>query len=135
MIEELLDRVKGVAGQPADVLRMVEGYISGLSKGAAFRELSLNLEKEVAPERTVQIRAMEAKVEKLWAASGRGDMAGIARGHEALRDQLNTYLKGLEADKDGEKVSLDPMDLVQGCHGINKGDNGQGRPLHEDGSQ
>jgi hypothetical protein len=63
----------------------------------------------MALERTAQLRAMEVEVEKLQAASTRGDMAGIARGHGTLRDQLITYLKGLEADKDGERVSSDPI--------------------------
>ncbi len=62
----------------------------------------------MAPERTAQLKIMEAEVEKLQAASSKGDMAGIARRHGALRDQLNAYLKGLEADKDGERVSSDP---------------------------
>jgi hypothetical protein len=109
MIKELLDQVKGVTGQPVDVPRLVEGYISGLGKRAAFRELSLDLEKVMAPERTAQLKAMESEVEKLWVVSGRGHMVGITRGHEAPRDQLNTYLKGLEADKNREKVSLYPM--------------------------
>jgi hypothetical protein len=37
MIKELLDRVKEVAGQPADILRMIEGYISKLGKRVAFQ--------------------------------------------------------------------------------------------------
>ncbi len=46
----------------------------------------------MAPERTAQLKIMEAEVEKLRAASSKGDMAGITRGHGALRDQLNAYL-------------------------------------------
>jgi hypothetical protein len=35
-------------------------------------------------------------------------MAGIAKGHRALKDQMNTYLRGCETDKDGDMVSSDP---------------------------
>jgi hypothetical protein len=80
MIEELLDCVKEVAGQPADVLRMIEGYISGLGKRVVFRELSLDLEKEMVPERTAQLKAMEVEVEKLWVASRRGIWPASGRG-------------------------------------------------------
>jgi hypothetical protein len=62
----------------------------------------------MVPERTAQLKAMEAEVQKLRATSSKGDMAGIARGHEALRDQLNAYFKALNADEDGEIVSSDP---------------------------
>jgi hypothetical protein len=62
----------------------------------------------MAPKRAAQLKTMEAEAEKLWAASSKGDVAGIAREHGALRNQLNTYLKALEADKDGEMVSSDP---------------------------
>jgi hypothetical protein len=34
-------------------------------------------------------------------------MASIRQGYEALKDQLGMYLTGLEANKDGEKVSSD----------------------------
>ncbi len=107
MIGEILNQVK-VMNQLADVLRMIEDYLRKLGRRAALRELSLKLEKEMAPERAVQLKMMEAEVEKLWAASSKGDMAGIARECEALRNQLNAYLKALEADKDGEMVSSDP---------------------------
>ncbi len=62
----------------------------------------------MAPERRAQLKIMEAEVEKLRAASSKGDKAVIARGHGALRDQLSAYLKALEADKDGEMVSSNP---------------------------
>jgi hypothetical protein len=55
-----------------------------------------------------QLKMMETEEVKLQAASSKGDMAGIARGHGALRDQLSAYLKALEAVKDGEMVSSDP---------------------------
>ncbi len=60
------------------------------------------------PGRKVQLKMMEAEVEKLQAVSSKGDMAWIARGHRALKNQLGAYLKDLEADKDGEMVSTDP---------------------------
>jgi hypothetical protein len=34
-------------------------------------------------------------------------MAGIMQGYRALKDQLDTYLEGLEANKVGKKLSLD----------------------------
>jgi hypothetical protein len=58
--------------------------------------------------RKAQLKMMEAEVERHRAASSKGDKAGIARGHVALKNQLGTYLKDLEADKDGEMVSSDP---------------------------
>ncbi len=95
--------------QPAEVLRMVEDYLRKLGRRAALWKLSLELKKEMAPERTPQLKMMESEVEKLWAASSKGDMAGIARGHGALRDQLSAYLKALVADKDREMPrSSDP---------------------------
>jgi hypothetical protein len=105
MIREILNQVKEVINQPADVLRVVEDYLRKLGRRAALQELSLELEKKMAPERTVQLKAVEAKAEKLQAASSKGNMAGIARGHGALRDQLNTYFKALKADEEREMVS------------------------------
>ncbi len=75
MIEEILDCVEEAACQPVDVLRMIEGYISELGKRDVFRELSLDLEKEMASEGTAQLSAMEVKEEKLQAASRGGNMA------------------------------------------------------------
>jgi DNA repair ATPase RecN len=49
MIGEILNQVKEVMNQPADVLRMVEDYLRNLGRRAALRELSLELEKEMAP--------------------------------------------------------------------------------------
>jgi hypothetical protein len=82
----------------------VEGYLSELSKRAALRELSLDLEKEMDQERTAQLKVVEAEVEKLWAAFKRGDMAGLSKGYGALKGQLEMYNSELEVDKDGEKV-------------------------------
>ncbi len=65
VIEEILDRVKEVASRPADVLKMIEGYINKLGKRVALRELSLDLEKEMAPVRTAPLKALEIEVEKL----------------------------------------------------------------------
>ncbi len=108
MIGEILNQVKEVMNQPADVLRMIEDYLRKLGRRAALQELSLELKKEMVPERAVQLKTMEAEGEKLWAASSKGDMARIAIGHGALRNQLNAYLKALEANKDEEMVSSDP---------------------------
>jgi hypothetical protein len=102
MVEELLARGKESASQPADVLRMIEGHISELGKRVALQELSLVLEKEMAPERMAQLKAMEAEVEKLRTVSRGGNMAGIMQGYRALKDQLDTYLEGLEANKVGK---------------------------------
>ncbi len=63
----------------------------------------------MVPERKAQLKAMEAEVEKLRAASGIGDMAGIMRWYGALRNQLDAYLTGLETNKDGGKVFSEPM--------------------------
>jgi hypothetical protein len=38
-----------------------EGYISELGKRDVFRELSLDLEKEMASDRTAQVSAMEVE--------------------------------------------------------------------------
>ncbi len=51
--EELLARVKESSNQPADIMRMIKGYISELGKRAALRELSLDLGKEMAPGRSM----------------------------------------------------------------------------------
>jgi methionine aminopeptidase len=51
---------------------------------------------------------MEAEVDKLRVTSRKGDMTGITKGYSALKDQLDVYFKGLEADKDGDVVSSDP---------------------------
>ncbi len=48
-------------------------------------------------------------MEKLRAVSRGGNMAGITRRYKALKDQLEVYLGGLEINKDGEKVSSDPL--------------------------
>jgi hypothetical protein len=47
-------------------------------------------------------------VDKLRAALKRGDMTGIAKGYSVLRDQLDEYLKGLEAGKEGDLVTWGP---------------------------
>jgi hypothetical protein len=36
-------------------------------------------------------------------------MTGIAKGYSSLKDQLDEYLKDLEADKDGDLVTSDPL--------------------------
>jgi hypothetical protein len=78
--------------------------LCGLSKRAALGELSLDLEKEMAPGRTGQLKAMETEVEEPRVASRRGDMAGLLRGYKALKNQLNAYFT-----ENGEKVSSDPL--------------------------
>ncbi len=58
MVGEILDQAKELAGQPADVLKMVEGHLKELGKRVALRELSVELEKERAPERTAWLKVM-----------------------------------------------------------------------------
>jgi arginyl-tRNA synthetase len=92
LVEELLVRVKELASQQADILRMIESYISELGKRVTLRELSLDLEKEMATERTAQLKTMEVEVEKLWTAFRGGNMASITQGYKALKDQLDKYI-------------------------------------------
>jgi hypothetical protein len=75
MVGRILDQAKELAGQPADVLKMVDGHLKELSKRVALRELSAELEKERAPKRTARLKVMEAEVDKLWvrAQEGRHD--------------------------------------------------------------
>ncbi len=58
-------------------MRRIKDYISRLGKRAALHKLSLDLEKEMAQERMMHLKTMEAEVEKLCAAWKGGDMAGI----------------------------------------------------------
>jgi hypothetical protein len=51
---------------------------------------------------------MEVETNNLRAAQKKGDMAGIMRGCEVLRAQLNEYLKGIEADEENG-VTSDPL--------------------------
>ncbi len=44
-IGRVLYKAREPASQPADVLRMVEGYLKDLSNKVALRELSIDLEK------------------------------------------------------------------------------------------
>ncbi len=92
LVEELLVRVKELASQQADILRMIESYISELGKRVTLRELSLDLEKEMATERTAQLKTMEVEVEKLRTAFRGGNMASITQGYKALKDQLDKYI-------------------------------------------
>jgi hypothetical protein len=50
---------------------------------------------------------MEAEVGKLCEALNEGNMAGIMRGHKALKSQQDKYCGELGAAWDGEKVSSD----------------------------
>jgi hypothetical protein len=86
---------------------MVEDHIKELSKKVVLREFSANLEKERVPERTARLKVMEAEVDKLRTMLRRGDMTGIARGYRILKDQLDEYLKDLEAKKEGDLVTSD----------------------------
>jgi hypothetical protein len=52
MVGEILDQAKELVGQPADVLKMVEGHLKELGKRVALREISVEPKKERAPERT-----------------------------------------------------------------------------------
>ncbi len=56
----------------------------------------------------MHLKTMEAEVEKLCAAWKGGDMAGITHEYKALKDQLDRYLRELEANKDRERVPSDP---------------------------
>jgi hypothetical protein len=74
-----------------------------------MKELSIDLEKGREAERMAQLGAMEAEVSMLQVACKRGDMGGIIREFKTLSDQLQEYLKGIEADEDRD-VTLDPSD-------------------------
>jgi hypothetical protein len=95
-----------LACQPADILKMVEDYLKDLGNRVVLRELSTQLEKGWAAERTALLKVIEVKTNKLRAALGKGDMAGIMEGREILSAQLAEYLRGTEADE-GEGVTLD----------------------------
>jgi hypothetical protein len=102
MVGEVLNQAKELAGQPADVLKIVEGYFKKLGRRVVLRELSIELEKEMVPKRMARLKVMEAEVDKLRIAFKKGDMTGIAKGYNTSKDQLDAYLKGLEADRDGD---------------------------------
>jgi hypothetical protein len=106
-VGKILDKARELASQPADVLRMVEGYLKELNNKVMLRELSIDLEKEQAAERTTRLKVMEAEAGNLRTARRKGDMAGIMRGHGVLTAQLNEYLKNIEADEEGG-VTSDP---------------------------
>jgi hypothetical protein len=74
----------------------------------AFHELSLDLEKEAAPERLAQLMEMVTEVNRVRRALEEGNMAAIMHGHKVLKDQVEKYSGGLDAIKDRERVSLDP---------------------------
>jgi hypothetical protein len=78
-----------------------------VNMSVALRELSAELERERASERTAQLKVMEAEVDKLRAVLKRGDMTGIAKGYSILKDQLDEYIKGLKADKEGDLLISD----------------------------
>jgi hypothetical protein len=109
MAGEVLNQAKELAGQPADVQKMVEGYLNNLGRRAALQELSVKHEKEMEPERMAWLKVMETEVDKLWVVFRKVDMIGVAKGYNTLKSQLDAYLKGLEANKDGEVVTSDPM--------------------------
>jgi hypothetical protein len=108
LVERLLTLIEEQAGQSLAVMKMIEGYVSKLGKEAAPHKLSLDLEEEAAPERQAQLEEMEAEVGRLPRALEEANMDGITHGHRALRDQLDRYYRGLDAARDGEKVSSDP---------------------------
>ncbi len=113
-MSRILERAKELTCQPADILKMVEDYCKDLSNRVAMRELSVNLEKGWAAERTDQLKAMEAEMSRLQLAKTWGDMASIMRRHETLSTQLEEYLKGIEADED-KGVTSDPSGKWQGA--------------------
>jgi DNA polymerase III delta prime subunit len=104
-VVRILDQARELAGQSADVLKMVEDHFKGLSKKVVLRELSADLEKERSAERIAWLKVMEVEVDKLRTAHRKGDMAGIGRGHGVLKDQLNEYLKDVEPDEEGGVTS------------------------------
>jgi hypothetical protein len=74
--EELLAQVRESTNQPANIMRIIKDYISGLGKRAALHELSLYLEKEMAQERTMQLKTMEVKWRSLPGRDGRASLHG-----------------------------------------------------------
>jgi hypothetical protein len=56
---------------------------------------------------------MEAEVNRVRKALEEGNMAGIMHGHRVLKDQLENDSGGLDAVRDGEKVSWDPTGIWQ----------------------
>ncbi len=67
-VGSVLDKARELTSQPADVLRMVEGYLKELSNKVALRELFIGLEKERVAERTARLKVMEVEVDNLRAA-------------------------------------------------------------------
>ncbi len=84
LVGKLLVQVRELVDQPVAVLRAIEEYISKLGKKAALHKLSLDLEKQVAPERMVQLREMEPEVKRLRIRES------LASGNPALADQEKT---------------------------------------------
>jgi hypothetical protein len=64
-VGRVLDKARELASQPADVLEMVEGYLEDLSNKVVLRELSIDLEKGRAAERSAQLKVMEVETDKL----------------------------------------------------------------------
>jgi hypothetical protein len=89
LAEKLLIQLRELTDQPVATMRTVKEYISMLGKKAALHVLSLDLNKEMAPERMLQLKTMEA--EGLCIAWEEGNMAGITHGHRTLRDHLDRY--------------------------------------------
>jgi hypothetical protein len=67
-VGSVLDKARELTSQPADVLRMVEGYLKELSNKVALRELFIDLKKERVAERTARLKVMEVEVDNLRAA-------------------------------------------------------------------
>ncbi len=105
LVRRILDQARELAGQPADILKMVEGHHKELSKKVMLREMSADLEKEQAAERTARLKVMEVEVDKLRTVQRKGDMAGITGGHRVLKDQLDEDRKDVEADEEGGVAS------------------------------
>ncbi len=111
LAEKLLIQLRELTDQPVATMRTVKEYISMLGKKVALHVLSLDLNKEMAPERMLQLKTMEA--EGLCIAWEEGNMAGITHGHRTLRDHLDRYQGSLDVTKDGERVSSDPTGAWQ----------------------
>jgi hypothetical protein len=86
---------------PADIARVIDSYCKDLSRRVGLRELSNDLEKDKERERLVQLKAMEAEVNKFKIARAQGNMADLMGVKGVLPAQLKKYLEDIEADEEG----------------------------------
>jgi hypothetical protein len=88
-------------------MRIIGEFVSDLGRQVPLHKLSLNLNEETRIQRKAQLEGIEAEVRRLWEALGEGNMAGVVRGHKALKGQLEEYYGGLETIGEGENASSD----------------------------